>query len=124
MDVQSVTSTDMHRVMPAIEQAIAAREPVQRSVSSEVVPVGDKTEPEPVALSAEKAEIISRLLNEILKSLNWNIRIRVDKSTETIVTQIVDTEKNEIIKQIPPQELLEIMSRLKRLVGLLLDREA
>jgi flagellar protein FlaG len=89
-----------------------------------VVPVGDKTEPEPVALSAEKAEIISRLLNEILKSLNWNIRIRVDKSTETIVTQIVDTEKNEIIKQIPPQELLEIMSRLKRLVGLLLDREA
>jgi flagellar protein FlaG len=67
---------------------------------------------------------MSRLLNKIVESLNWNIRVRIDETHGRIVTQIVDPDKGEIIKQIPPQELLDIMTRVKELVGLLLDREA
>lgn len=63
------------------------------------------------------------MLNEVIESLNWNIRIRIDDDTDRIVTQIIDPGNNEIIKQIPPQELLEIMSRLRNIVGLLLDIE-
>ena len=83
----------------------------------------DKAEAQQPSPTRESVRDLSRLLNEILESLNWNIKIRIDEGTDTIVTQIVDSETNEIIKQIPPQELLEIMSRLRNIVGLLLDIE-
>lgn len=50
-------------------------------------------------------------------------RIRVDKESNRIVTQIID-ENNEVIRQTPPKELLELSARFKKLQGLLFDERA
>ena len=47
-------------------------------------------------------------------------RIRIDEETNRWVAQLVD-KNNEVIRQIPPQELLELVVKFRRLQGLLFD---
>lgn len=50
------------------------------------------------------------------------VRLHVDKDTRRVIAQLVD-ETNSVIKQIPPQELLDIAARFKKINGLIFDRE-
>jgi len=127
MGIRSISSGDDIRLMaPAVEGAPATRRPPPKEVPAESsVPADKSNKPKQERPpSGEDVRRMSRLLNRIVESLNWNIKVRIDETHDRIVTQIVDPDKGEIIKQIPPQELLDIMSRVKELVGLLLDREA
>jgi flagellar protein FlaG len=127
MGIRNISGNERQLAMPGVDDASAVRQQPPLSVApAESSPLADKTkkaetqEPSP---DRESVHNLSRLLNEILDSLNWNIRMRVDDGTERIVTQIVDPDNDKVIKQIPPQELLEIMSRLRNIVGILLDVE-
>jgi uncharacterized FlaG/YvyC family protein len=50
-------------------------------------------------------------------------RLSVDARTQRIVAQIVD-ETNQVIKQIPPEELLKIVARSRKLYAKLFDEMA
>lgn len=47
-------------------------------------------------------------------------RLRFDENSQRVVTQIVD-QNNEVIKQIPPEEMLRIAARFNELRGKLFD---
>ena len=51
-----------------------------------------------------------------------NTRLRLDEESNQIVAQFLD-ENNEVIRQVPPQELLDITARFNRLEGLLFDEQ-
>jgi flagellar protein FlaG len=127
MSIRSISGNERQLIMPGVEEAFPARQKpppsVARAESSPPAQKAEKAETQQPSPDRESVHDLSRMLNEVIESLNWNIRIRVDDDTDRIVTQIIDPDKNEIIKQIPPQELLEIMSRLRNIVGLLLDIE-
>lgn len=127
MGIRGISSNTRQLIMPGVDDAFPARQQPPPSVApAESSPPTDKAEKakaQQLSPNRESVRDLSKLLDKILQSLNWNIRIRVDEDTDRIVTQIVDPEKGEIIRQIPPQELLEIMSRLRNIVGLLLDIE-
>lgn len=54
------------------------------------------------------------------RTLSGRARLRIDETSKRVVTQILD-ENKQVIKQIPPEELLQIAARFKRLTGLLFD---
>jgi len=45
-----------------------------------------------------------------------------DKDTGDILIKIIDNKTDEVIKQIPPEEVLELKKRLGDMQGLLLDK--
>lgn len=47
-----------------------------------------------------------------------------DEETGDIVIKIIDNETNEVIKQIPPEELEKLRKRLGDILGLILDKKA
>ncbi|MGB9595967.1 MAG: flagellar protein FlaG [Candidatus Poribacteria bacterium] len=47
-----------------------------------------------------------------------------DEETGDIVIKIIDNETNEVIKQIPPEELENLRKRLGDILGLILDKKA
>ena len=49
-------------------------------------------------------------------------RIHVDEATERVVVEIVNAD-DEVIKQIPPEEVLRIAARFQQLTGLIFDQE-
>ena len=47
----------------------------------------------------------------------------VDNDTGSTVINIVDSENGEVIRQIPPEELLRLREKMGEIQGLLLDRK-
>ena len=60
---------------------------------------------------------------EVISALNRGVRFEVDEAAGRLVAQVVDRETDEVLRQIPPEEFLELASRLRDFAGLLLDIE-
>lgn len=56
------------------------------------------------------------------QTLPSNTRLRVDAASNRTVVQILD-ENNEVVRQIPPEALLDLSTGLNRLEGLLFNRK-
>lgn len=52
--------------------------------------------------------------NKLMSRLNTKIKYVIDERSRTdLVVQIINNESGELIKQLPPEELLELMNRIK-----------
>ena len=49
--------------------------------------------------------------------------VRIDQATDRLVAQLVN-ENREVIRQIPPQELLDVVARIREIQGVLFDQNA
>jgi len=63
-------------------------------------------------------------VQKAVTAMNSSLQFQVDKETDKLVIKVVDTTTKEVIKQIPPQEILEIAKALDKLQGLLVREKA
>ena len=61
---------------------------------------------------------------ELIESIDPRLKFEIDNETERVVVKIVSGESGEIIRQFPPEELLELDKYLSGLKGLLLEERA
>lgn len=66
---------------------------------------------------------VASAFGEAIGIINRGLRFRIDESSNQVITQVIDRNTDEVIRQIPPQELLDISQRLRSFVGALLDQE-
>ena len=71
-------------------------------------------------------EISERLesLNVKLIALQRSIQFTVDEESKDIVINVVDTSNGEVIRQIPPEEILRLRHALEEIAGLMLEEIA
>jgi flagellar protein FlaG len=67
---------------------------------------------------------IEQAINEYLKNTETNIQIEIDKETNQPIFKIVRTGDKEVLKEIPPKELLDLFKRIKNMIGSLCDCSA
>ena len=65
-------------------------------------------------------ETVKQLAAEV-SGLDGDFSISVDEDSGMIIVRITDAVTGEIVKQIPPKELLEADRSMERIVGLLVD---
>lgn len=75
-------------------------------------------EPVPPAGSAPK-----RKAGEAV-NLPAGTRVRIFQPTGQVYAEVLDPATREVVKTIPPLELLKLMARIQHYVGLLVDRES
>ena len=71
-------------------------------------------------------EELQRLLEEIKRKfdmLSKYLKIDIDQDLEIPVVKIMERDTNKVIRQIPPDYLLELMKRIDQLLGLLIEKE-
>ncbi len=84
--------------------------------------------PPPAATASARAEAVSRRLVEALarkaaeNTRGGGSKIRVDEATDRIVVQILNAN-GEVIKQIPPEELLRAIAKSREVTGLIFDQQ-
>ena len=62
-------------------------------------------------------------LNEIASIVNEEYKFRLDQETAQLVVQITD-QKGEVIRQIPPEAILQLASQIGKMIGMFLDENA
>ena len=69
------------------------------------------------------AEDIASKMNYIATVFNTSLAFSVDKPTGKTVIKVMDKETDKVIRQIPPEEMLRLIGKMKDVMGMLLDIE-
>jgi len=62
--------------------------------------------------------------NKALRGLDTHLKLSVHQKTHQIVVKVMNTETNEIVKEIPPEKLIDLMYNLCEQLGLFVDEKA
>ncbi len=97
---------------PEQAQQLPAAQPVREAAPPKKDPPAKE-----VAHAVEQA-------NRAMAALSTAVQFYIDPDTKITVVKIVDTAHNEVLRQVPAQEMLDIARALSRVQGLLLHTEA
>ncbi len=123
MAVNSVASQDVRAALAAqfqprtTQQESSSNEEAAASAPMVRLP---KTEPETASddSQTEKAQSVQSAALE-----RTGTKLRLDEASKQVIAQIMGQD-GEIIQQIPPEEQLQIMERVRQVQGLLFDELA
>ncbi|MBC3870271.1 flagellar protein FlaG [Undibacterium oligocarboniphilum] len=62
-------------------------------------------------------------INKVIQSLSQNLQFSVDKDSKRVVVKVIDQQTNQVLRQIPSEEALEISKSLDKLQGLLIRQQ-
>lgn len=62
------------------------------------------------------------ILNQAVKPVDQGLRFRLHEDTKILQVEVVNRQTNEVIRTIPPDEILDLMARIHAMVGLFLDQ--
>lgn len=75
-------------------------------------------------LSSEQVEREVAEINTILAKMGHReIHLSLDEESGDVVIQVVDSESEEVVRQIPPEHVLELRDRLAEMKGILINEE-
>lgn len=60
-------------------------------------------------------------LNSIVKNYNHKINFDVDQKTKQVVVKVVDGDTKKVIRQIPPEEIINLSQRMDELKGMIFN---
>ncbi|MCD4734679.1 MAG: flagellar protein FlaG [Bacteroidales bacterium] len=75
----------------------------------------------PSQISREDVEGMVEALKDLTQTLQTKLNFSVDEGTNNIVVKIIDKNTDKVIRQIPPEELLELQEKMQDLTGFLLS---
>jgi flagellar protein FlaG len=92
----------------------------------------------PVQVTSQKSQIESALksdglgeiegvmeqMNKFLESANIHLQFGVHEESGRIFTRVVNMETKEIIKEFPPEEMLNLIARIDKAIGVFIDEIA
>ncbi|WP_042222455.1 flagellar protein FlaG [Oceanobacillus manasiensis] len=62
-------------------------------------------------------------LNELMKPLRTNLKFELHDKLEKYYVSVVDSETNEVIKEIPPKKFLDMYANMAEFMGILIDKK-
>jgi flagellar protein FlaG len=68
------------------------------------------------AKKVQAEEILSRI-KALTEDGSFSVRFEMHARTNQLVVRLVDAESGELIRQLPPEEMLELAARLEELSG-------
>jgi len=85
-------------------------------------------EADPKVLSSTDRELDEQVLQEGTEKLNEMTRIfdrsfhfEIHEKSKRWMVQVINTETGEVVREIPPEKILDMVARLDQLVGLIVD---
>ena len=122
LEISGTGSPQMQKsVMPAVAPAVAAVEVRKQSQTAPSV----ATEQAVIAKPSE--ENLSQAVNDINQSLQFlsnGLVFSVDEGSKRQIVKLVDTHTNEVIRQFPTEQALQLAKVLDQVLGKLLNEKA
>ncbi len=62
-------------------------------------------------------------LNETFRMFDRRLSFEIHEDTERYLVRVVDPKTDEIIREIPPEDFLDLIARIEEMVGLIIDEQ-
>jgi flagellar protein FlaG len=60
-------------------------------------------------------------VNITAETFSVGLRFRIHEESERIMVQVVNLKDNEVVKEIPPESLLNVVAQIQNIIGLFID---
>lgn len=88
-------------------------------------PVATAEQPrQPKAANQKELNRVSERLNQAAEVFDVQARFSVHKATGEIMIKIVNTRTGRVLREIPPERMLDIAASMEKLLGLVVDERA
>jgi flagellar protein FlaG len=77
----------------------------------------------PAQISRQDIDEMVDALKDLTETLQTTLNFSVDEGTNNIVVKIIEKDTDKVIRQIPPEELLDLQEKMQDLTGFLLSKE-
>ena len=105
------------RAAPRVAEGSKGEQPAEQG--------GSSTQSSPAALpSRVDVKSVAAELDKALKQLNGRFSASVDDATGMVVVRITDCDTGELVKQVPPQQVLDANVSMEKIIGLLVNDQA
>ena len=113
MDIHSNSAiSDVVRSQPVVKSDLKQKPPEQNRVSA---PLGQQA----ITESTIDNQIDS--MNDLLSTTPTSIKFNMHKDLDRIYVQVVDQQTKEVVKEIPPEEFLDMVASMLKNAGLIVD---
>jgi len=97
--------------------------PPAKPADAETVQADRKTKEQEASPSVQEVKELAEGMNEMMDGLHTSLGFSIrEEHDHQVVVEIKDRETNELIKQIPSEELLNIKEKMDEFTGLLFDQ--
>ncbi|WP_375057612.1 flagellar protein FlaG [Zobellella sp. DQSA1] len=121
MDTSSLTSKPLTAAVDIGSRSRELAQPAQAESTQTVQAVQQVESAKKVELKPEQLEQMAEQLEQFVSSFNRGLTFSVHEGSGRQVVSVVDKNTGETIRQIPSEELLDVISRLAEAGGGLID---
>ena len=118
MSIEASTNANIGSQVPS--QTVDAQATVQDKNRDAIQPVKAVNPAE----ITEKIERSINKLNDLMAKGQRSLNFSVDRSSDQVVVRVVDTNTDEIIRQIPNEESIRLAEYIDGMVGVIFNRNA
>ena len=84
---------------------------------------GDKEESAKVREETRsKIENIAQAMDNYVKSIQRDLEIKVDGATGKVIVKVLSKESGEVLREIPPEEMLNLAAKMEEMTGALFNK--
>jgi flagellar protein FlaG len=74
-----------------------------------------------IQLSKENIDNIINTLNTTATSVNQRVSFAFSDKTNRVILKFIDGDTNEVIREIPPKDMIRLLERMHDLIGVFVD---
>lgn len=74
-------------------------------------------------VSKEQVEQVIDKMNELLEPVRRNVKFVMHEKLEKYYVTVVDADKDEVIREIPPKKMLDMYAEMADFMGLLVNKK-
>lgn len=80
-----------------------------------------KEEPEE-NVDLKKLEKAVEFINKTMETHGTELRFSIHKESGEYLVQVIETQNNEVIREIPPERVLDFVAHIKKMLGIIIDK--
>ena len=114
---------------PVGEQDFAQIKPITSKPADRILTPAEKEEQkekearlQPGTMSEESVSQMTETFNELMDKINCDVEFKYNKEAEMLNVKMIDKESGEVIKEFPPEEMIENMIKAKDWLGAFIDK--
>ena len=75
-------------------------------------------------MDEKSVSYMTQELNELMSKINCNLEFQYHKEVNMMSVRMLDKKTHEVIKEVPPEEMLDQMAKAREWLGAFLDKNA
>ncbi|SHH84535.1 flagellar protein FlaG [Caloranaerobacter azorensis DSM 13643] len=115
----AVTTPSIQKVQPVL--TIEKLE--KQSVNNSEMNVETSSTDEQKNVNEEELIRAIETVNKSVKIYDRRLEFSVHEKTKEIIVKVIDTNTDEVIREIPPEKILDMVAKLWEMVGILVDEK-